>query len=44
MRFTVEYLPSAEGELADLWNNAPDRAAVTAAADTIAAAATPVLV
>lgn len=35
MKFTVLWVPSAERDLADLWNNAPDRAAVTAAADTI---------
>jgi plasmid stabilization system protein ParE len=35
MKFTVVWVPSAERDLADLWNKAPDRAAVTAAADTI---------
>ena len=35
MTYTVEWLPSAEEELADLWNNAADRKDVTAAADAI---------
>ena len=35
MNYTVEWLPSVLRDLADLWNNAPDRAAVTAAADEI---------
>jgi hypothetical protein len=35
MKYTVEWLPSVQQDLADLWNNAPDRAAVAAAADAI---------
>lgn len=35
MKFTVEWVPSALNDLADLWNNAPDRSDVTAAADAI---------
>jgi hypothetical protein len=35
MKYTVAYKPSAEQELADLWTTAPDRAAVTAAANRI---------
>src|SRR2546426_1104310 len=35
MTFTVTYKPSAEQELADVWINAPDRQAVTAAANRI---------
>lgn len=38
MSFTVECLPSVEQDLADLWTSAPDRAAVTAAANAIDAA------
>lgn len=35
MTYTVEWLPAAEQDLADLWNNAPDRGAVTAAANAL---------
>ncbi len=35
MNLTVVWQPTAEATLADLWNNAPDRAAVTRAANTI---------
>jgi hypothetical protein len=35
MIWTVAYKPSAEQELARLWNDAPDRAAVTDAANQI---------
>lgn len=35
MKFTVVWLPTAESLLADLWNNAQDRQAVTDAANTI---------
>lgn len=35
MRCSVEWSASAERSLADLWNNAADRAAVAAAADSI---------
>jgi hypothetical protein len=35
MTFTVTYKPSAEQELADIWINAPDRQAVTNAANRI---------
>jgi hypothetical protein len=35
MNYTVEWVPSVLSDLADLWNNAPDRAAVTAAANAI---------
>jgi plasmid stabilization system protein ParE len=35
MKYTVVWKPDAEDELARLWNNAPDRAAVAAAADRI---------
>jgi plasmid stabilization system protein ParE len=35
MTYTVTWTPSAQQELADLWVHAPDRAAVTAAANTI---------
>jgi hypothetical protein len=35
MNYTVVWLPSAEQDLAALWINAPDRAAVAAAADAI---------
>jgi hypothetical protein len=35
MIFTVVYQPEIENDLADLWLNAPDRAAVTVAANTI---------
>jgi hypothetical protein len=36
--YTVEWLPSAEQELANLWNQAADRSEVAAAADAIDAA------
>jgi hypothetical protein len=35
MRYTVVWVPEVEQDLADLWMNAPDRKAVTAAADQI---------
>jgi hypothetical protein len=35
MKYTVAWLPSALLDLADIWNNAADRRAVTEAADTI---------
>jgi plasmid stabilization system protein ParE len=35
MNFTVEWSPSALSDLADIWNNAADQAAVTAAANAI---------
>jgi hypothetical protein len=35
MTWTVEWLPSAQNDLATLWTAGPDRAAVTAAADII---------
>jgi hypothetical protein len=35
MRFRVGWKQSAENELATIWTNAPERAAVTAAADRI---------
>lgn len=35
MKFTVVWRPLAESGLADLWVNAPDRDAITAAADHI---------
>lgn len=35
MRYTVIWTPTALSELADLWNNASDRQAITAAADRI---------
>jgi hypothetical protein len=35
MNWTVGWVPSAEQDLAELWNNAPDRAAVTVAANAI---------
>jgi hypothetical protein len=35
MKFTVTYKPSAELELAEAWIKAPDRKAVTAAANRI---------
>jgi hypothetical protein len=35
MSWSVEYLPSTERELANLWNNGPDRAAVAAAANRL---------
>jgi hypothetical protein len=35
MTWTVAYRPSARDELAELWINAPDRQAVTSAADEI---------
>ena len=38
MKYTVEWLPTAEQTLADIWNNATDQSAVTAAADAIDAA------
>jgi plasmid stabilization system protein ParE len=35
MKYAVEWLPSAEQELASLWNHAADRKAVTAAANAL---------
>lgn len=35
MTYSVTWLPAAEQELAELWLTAPDRAAVTEAANTI---------
>lgn len=35
MKFTVVWVPSAERDLADLWNTASDRAKLSAAADAI---------
>jgi plasmid stabilization system protein ParE len=35
MRYTVVWLPSAEEELANIWNGAVDRQAVSQAADEI---------
>jgi len=35
MRFTVVWVPSAEAHLAHLWNQAPDRQAVTDSANRI---------
>jgi hypothetical protein len=35
MKYTVIWQPDAEDALADLWNAGPDRAAISAAADTI---------
>lgn len=35
MKYTVAFKPAAEQELANIWSNAPDRAAVTAAAHEI---------
>ena len=35
MRFTVTWDDEAEQELADIWNNAADKDAVTAASNTI---------
>ena len=35
MIYTVTYVPSATDELADLWNNAPDRNAMSRASDEI---------
>lgn len=35
MRYTVTWLPSALKELANIWNNAPNRGAVSAAANRI---------
>ena len=35
MNFTVVYRPSATQQIAQLWNDAPDRAAVTAAANAL---------
>jgi hypothetical protein len=34
MRYTVTWKPSVKGRLADIWMTAPDRAAVTAAANS----------
>lgn len=38
MSFTVEWLPSVEQDLADLWTSSSDRAEITAAANAIDAA------
>jgi len=35
MRFTVNWTPTAENELADVWMNAPDQPAVNAASNRI---------
>jgi hypothetical protein len=35
MRYTVAWNPAAEQELASIWNDATDRDAVTAAADSL---------
>ena len=35
MKWTVDWVPSAEGDLADFWNKGPDRQEITAAADAI---------
>jgi hypothetical protein len=35
VNYTIEWVPAAEDALADAWVNAPDRAAVTAAANAI---------
>jgi plasmid stabilization system protein ParE len=35
MKYTVVWLPAALNQLADLWNHAPDRKAITEAADRI---------
>ena len=35
MNYRVEWVPTALNRLAILWTNAPDRAAITAAADAI---------
>jgi len=35
MTYTVVWEPTAEKALAELWNTGPDRAHITAAADTI---------
>jgi hypothetical protein len=35
MKYTVVWLPSALTRLADLWNDGPDRAAITQAANRI---------
>ncbi len=35
MKYTVVWVPSALNKLADLWNHAPDRKAITQAADRI---------
>jgi plasmid stabilization system protein ParE len=35
MSYSVTWQPAAENQLADLWLNAPDRDAITAAADRI---------
>lgn len=35
MSYDVEWLPTAEVELANIWTNAPDKAAVTASADAV---------
>jgi hypothetical protein len=37
VNYTVEWVPGAEDALADAWLNAPDRAAVTAAAAAVEA-------
>jgi plasmid stabilization system protein ParE len=35
MIWSVEWLPAAENDLADLWNSSSDRAQITAAANAI---------
>lgn len=35
MKWTVVWQPSAERRLTELWNNGPDRAAITVAANAI---------
>jgi hypothetical protein len=35
MNYAVEWLPSVLVDLADLWTNGPDRAAITAAANDV---------
>lgn len=35
MTYTVDWIPSAENDLAEIWNGATDQADVTAAADAI---------
>ena len=35
MKHTVDWLPAAEHDLTEIWNDAPDQAHVTAAADAI---------
>ena len=35
MKYTVTWKPSVKGRLADIWMTAPDRSAVTAAANSI---------